>query len=211
MKNNKHIKAVTRDRASVYAKAIEETLPYTMQIADRFHLHQNLLEAIRGALYGSVPATVKIPVNADDPEFEEEYKDVKKLFSNNDEVSQVTVLIPEKVELYEEIHRMHNAGYSLRKIEKELNCSRNTMRKYIHSDIVSICSSTLMSGVDKYHNHIVRELSAGKCRSVLYRELLAIVLTCKKTAAYDYFNRIVKLYNGKAYYVWQIWMQASYN
>lgn len=78
LKNNKHIKAVTRDRASAYAKAIEETLPYSMQIADRFHLHQNLLEAIRGALYGSVPATVKIPVNADEPEFEEEYKDVKK-------------------------------------------------------------------------------------------------------------------------------------
>lgn len=110
-------------------------------------------------------------------------------------MSQASVLIPEKVELYEEIHRMHNAGYSLRRIEKELNCSRNTIRKYIHGDIVSICSPTFMSGVDKYHNHIVRELLAGKCRSVLYRELLTMRLTCKRTAAYDYFNRIVKLYN----------------
>ena len=90
---------------------------------------------------------------------------------------------------------MHDAGYSLRKIEKELRCSRKTIQKYLHGDIASTCSPTLMSGVDKYHNHIVRELSAGKCRSVLYRELLTMGLTCKRTAAYDYFNRIIKLYN----------------
>ena len=36
LKNRKHIKAVTRDRSSVYAKVIEQNLPATMQIADRF-------------------------------------------------------------------------------------------------------------------------------------------------------------------------------
>jgi hypothetical protein len=43
-----------------------------MQIADRFHLHQNLLEAVRGALNGSIPATVKIPVNANDDVHDED-------------------------------------------------------------------------------------------------------------------------------------------
>ncbi|MCR5540168.1 MAG: transposase, partial [Ruminococcus sp.] len=66
LEKNKHIKAVTRDRASAYAAAIEETLSAAMQIADRFHLHQNLLEAVRGALNGSIPSTVSIPVNAKD-------------------------------------------------------------------------------------------------------------------------------------------------
>jgi len=44
-KQNKHIKAVTRDRASAYAKVISEELSDAMQIADRFHLHQNLNQA----------------------------------------------------------------------------------------------------------------------------------------------------------------------
>jgi len=57
---NQHIKAVTRDRASAYAKVISEELPDVMQIADRFHLHQNLLEAVKGALNHTVPATVTI-------------------------------------------------------------------------------------------------------------------------------------------------------
>lgn len=53
----------------------------------------------------------------------------------------------------------------------------------------------MTSGIDKYHDHIVKELSAGKCRSILYRELKEMGMSCKRTAAYDYFNRIVKLYN----------------
>lgn len=78
LEHNKHIKAVTRDRASAYAYAIEETLPAAMQIADRFHLHQNLLEAVRGALSGNVPATVKIPVNTENYDNKNEDETVKK-------------------------------------------------------------------------------------------------------------------------------------
>lgn len=59
--NNKHIKVVTRDWASAYAKVISEELPDTMQVADRFHLHQNLLETIKKALHHILPATVSIP------------------------------------------------------------------------------------------------------------------------------------------------------
>ena len=50
LKNNKNIKVVTRDRASAYAKVISEELPDVMQVADRFHLHQNRLEEIKKAL-----------------------------------------------------------------------------------------------------------------------------------------------------------------
>jgi len=66
LQNNKHIKAVTRDRASAYAAAIQEVLPDAMQIADRFHLHQNLLEAIQGTLKMVVPLSIKIPKEAED-------------------------------------------------------------------------------------------------------------------------------------------------
>lgn len=63
LKNNRHVRTVTRDRASAYASALSETLPDAMQIADRFHLHQNLLEAIQGALQGCIPSNIKIPTN----------------------------------------------------------------------------------------------------------------------------------------------------
>ena len=62
LKQNKHVTAVTRDRASAYAKAVEEILPDCMQIADRFHLHQNLMTAVNKILGREVPATNGIPV-----------------------------------------------------------------------------------------------------------------------------------------------------
>lgn len=70
LKNNKHIKVVTRDRASAYAKVIAEELPDAMQVADRFHLHQNLLEAVKKALNQYLPATITIPHEKDSTDLE---------------------------------------------------------------------------------------------------------------------------------------------
>ena len=62
---NKHVRTVTRDCASAYASAIQEILPDAMQIADRFHLHQNLLEAIKNTVNSIVPVDIKIPKDYD--------------------------------------------------------------------------------------------------------------------------------------------------
>lgn len=61
LKKNKQVRTVTRDRASAYAKAVEEILPDCMQIADRFHLHQNLMEAVNKILGREVSATTAVP------------------------------------------------------------------------------------------------------------------------------------------------------
>ena len=41
-----HIRYVTRDRSSSYAKAITKALPKSIQIADKFHLVKNLSDYI---------------------------------------------------------------------------------------------------------------------------------------------------------------------
>ena len=49
VENNKHIKVITRDRASAYARHTRRTAGCKMQVADRFHLHGKFaLEAIKG-------------------------------------------------------------------------------------------------------------------------------------------------------------------
>lgn len=61
LRQNQHVTTVTRDRASAYAKAVEEVLPDCMQVADRFHLHQNLMEAVKKILGREIPAAIVIP------------------------------------------------------------------------------------------------------------------------------------------------------
>lgn len=61
LRKNKQVTTITRDRASAYAGAIEEVLPDCMQIADRFHLHQNLMEAVSKILGREIPSTIAVP------------------------------------------------------------------------------------------------------------------------------------------------------
>ncbi|MBD5560514.1 MAG: ISL3 family transposase, partial [Clostridia bacterium] len=49
------IKRVARDRASAYASALAEVLPDAMQVADRFHLLQNLLKQLNDILQNDLP------------------------------------------------------------------------------------------------------------------------------------------------------------
>lgn len=68
LKKNKQVRTVTRDRASAYAKAVEEVLPDCMQIADRFHLHQNLMDAVNKILGREIPSSVTMTVKKDNTE-----------------------------------------------------------------------------------------------------------------------------------------------
>ena len=61
LKQNKQVRTVTRDRSSAYAKVIAEELPDAMQIADRFHLHKNLMECVKDILNAKLPTYIKIP------------------------------------------------------------------------------------------------------------------------------------------------------
>lgn len=77
LKGNQQVKIVTRDRASAYAAAIREVLPGAMQVADRFHLHQNLLDAIKKVSVQEIPAKVKI-LQRDEEKAEEQTVAEKK-------------------------------------------------------------------------------------------------------------------------------------
>lgn len=54
------IKRVSRDRSSAYAAAITRVLPECIQVADRFHLLQNLIEHLRKIFNAEVPKQILI-------------------------------------------------------------------------------------------------------------------------------------------------------
>lgn len=60
LKHHKKIKLVARDRASAYATAISEVLPDCIQVADRFHLLQNLLVRMKDIFKEELPAEILI-------------------------------------------------------------------------------------------------------------------------------------------------------
>ena len=54
------MRLVARDWASAYASAINEILPDCMQVADRFHLLQNLLEYMKDIFKKEMPSKLYI-------------------------------------------------------------------------------------------------------------------------------------------------------
>lgn len=60
LKCHKKIRMVARDRASAYAAAINEVLPECTQVADRFHLMQNLLDRMKDIFKNELPSTIFI-------------------------------------------------------------------------------------------------------------------------------------------------------
>ena len=60
LKKHQFVRTITRDRASAYAKVISEVLPEAIQIADRFHLYQNLMKAVQDALARELPNKIRI-------------------------------------------------------------------------------------------------------------------------------------------------------
>lgn len=60
LQDHPKIRLVARDRASAYASAINTVLPNCVQVADRFHLLQNLLEHLRDLFIEEMPSNIYI-------------------------------------------------------------------------------------------------------------------------------------------------------
>ena len=60
LREHPKIKIVARDRASAYAAAIAEVLPQAMQVADRFHILQNLLDYLNDIFKAEMPQKIFI-------------------------------------------------------------------------------------------------------------------------------------------------------
>lgn len=58
LKDHPKINIVARDRASAYASAISEILPDAIQVADRFHILQNLLEYLKDIFKANIPKQI---------------------------------------------------------------------------------------------------------------------------------------------------------
>jgi transposase len=139
------IQVVSRDRASAYADAVSQVLPHATQVADRYHLVQNLRDHLQQFLDRKrtcLPIVSDTPVGAKEGNPSEKRAapshrpqavpeadlsnlisaERKKLMSRNKRLSR-----------YEEVMTLHREGLSQRAIACQLHLSRNTVQRYISS------------------------------------------------------------------------------
>jgi len=63
LRGHPDIEVVSRDRASSYASAVSNVLPEAVQIADRFHITKNLLDALNDTMKSIMPEVIEVPTD----------------------------------------------------------------------------------------------------------------------------------------------------
>lgn len=149
-----HIRIVTRDRYSGYAKGIAKGLPGAIQVADRWHLLKNLGDALQKML-------------------ERTRQEIRR--RNRDVQLQPIVNIMEPVlpiiqiketnnthqtkgdTLLQQIKELHKGNIPIRQIARTMKISRNTIRKYLRLDTIPRKSRS-KSNICNYIDYIQKRM-----------------------------------------------------
>jgi transposase len=141
------VQVVTRDRSGIYASGIREGRPDAVQVADRFHLHVNLREAVirlldrhrtdvvKAAEAIATTTTEPLPaLPAPTPALSEPAAPVIALESTPT-ISKAAQLAQDRRtrrhERYEQVLDLHKQGMGIRKISRQLGMSRGTVNKFL--------------------------------------------------------------------------------
>jgi transposase len=120
------IKIVSRDRSSSYADAIRQGAPDARQVADRFHLHKNLMEALQQQV-AKESKTIRQILVPQTPSQEDEGP--VKLSRRQERARQESR--QRRFERWQKTHELFGQGYAKKEIARMLNRDIHTVRTYL--------------------------------------------------------------------------------
>jgi transposase len=194
------IEVITRDRAGAYAEGARRGAPHATQCADRWHLWQNLGQAVektviahRDCLRESFTATAGFrnqprPVRSGCVEAADSVPQV--------EVSEVgdrfAQLRARTIERYRAVQQLRSEGKGLRTIAKELGIDRKTARRFAAASDPEdvIAAATSRAGLlDDFVTHLLARWNAG-CTdvAVLTEELRRLGYRGSQRTVYRYLQ-----------------------
>jgi transposase len=134
LQNYPKIEVISRDRAGVYAEAARQGAPQAQQVADRWHLLQNLTEAVQRVVERHYPRLREIAqATAEDMSMNQEQAEQTGLTvvppSVHEQLRQARQECREA--RCAEVLRLHEQGTSIQSIARQLRMHRRLVRQYI--------------------------------------------------------------------------------
>ena len=189
------VKIVTRDRSSSYSAAIDEACPEAIQIADRFHLLTNLSDALDTyfkSICGIISRLVKAKINEmlNLPE-EAETRIVK---ANSEQVNGIR--IDQRIDRFNKVKELQAKGVPIRRISKDLDLSRNTVRSYFFQESLTPLSGSNSTNIELFTSHIVARLNTDgyKVKDII-EEIRELGFIGSQSQAYHNINAIRDNFN----------------
>ena len=156
---------ICRDRASTYTRAVREAAPQATEVADRWHLLQNLSSAVEKICQQHRPCLRK--------HAEQHPPDTPR--TSPLDVLPKTLIVDRVQQRYEQVNRMVDAGYPLSDIARRLGLDRKTVRRYRDTALDTLIASARDrrdSPLDRHKPFLQAQFAVGNTNAaVLYQQL----------------------------------------
>ena len=181
------VEIATRDRGGNYAEGLRQGAPDAEQVADRWHLLKNLVEALEASLAREQQALAQAAGSAPEAPTELEPEPVvPPLEVTEPPAPEPPARGPTRAErdrttrrerrrrVYDEVWRLHQEGHTQREIARRTGKARHTVRKYLRGDAFpeSKCRRPRPTQLLPYHAYLHERWEAG-CHNAaqLFREI----------------------------------------
>ncbi len=174
---HQQIEVIARDRSGEYASGATEGAPQAIQVADRFHLLQNLkqmLDRLLTTMYGQIRPLLMVKENTE----QQVCMPTRLLCSIRDssanEQAASAASRERRLETYQQIKQLKSAGWKIGQISRRLDINPTTVRKYFYAEAFPERASRSARGsiLDAYLEHLESRYREG-CRNALqlWREI----------------------------------------
>ena len=184
LKEHSGIEIVSRDRSRVFADAVTQAAPQAKQVADRFHLVHNLMEALEKQVkseYNAIRQTLDPPAPVQE---DEGFAPLTRRQERAREQSR-----QQRLERWQKVRDLGQQGYAKKEIARMLSLDVHTVRDYLRSDTFPErrSRSSPPGKLDAYRDFMLQRWEEG-CHNALqlWRELKAQGFSGGATAVRDF-------------------------
>lgn len=154
------IKVLSRDRSKTYKQGMTQGAPDAVQVADRFHLLQNLAEVLERFLATQTPA-----LKAVDIAYQQELRQTPLPKPPSAREQQAEQRRTHRLEQYEQIHHLRGQGVTVPDIARHLGMGERTVFRYLASPMIPEWQPhprrIRNSALDPYKPYLVEQWNAG--------------------------------------------------
>jgi transposase len=131
------VDVLSRDRSATYRSGMNQGAPDAIQVADRFHLLQNLAEALQQSL-GTYPQALKAVDTAQRLTIASSTQEEAVVLPSPAALSPKAQQLAqqrrtERVRTYEAVKDLHQQGWSSSVIARKVGVSTRTVQRYLHT------------------------------------------------------------------------------
>jgi transposase len=193
------VQVICRDRAGAYAEGARQGAPKAIQVADRWHMWDNLARYVEKTV-AAHHRCLDQPEPAPAPPTHDDRPDLEHLAAETAAArAQSKGIVARTRDRYEQVQALKAQGKGIKPIMRELGLAKETVRKFYRAenveDVLAISVAGRPSKLDPYKPHLHQRWNDG-CTNVveLHREITALGYRGSYSTVCDYVLPFRKLH-----------------